>query len=120
MSDVAVLTHLRNRAGMAGSDGPLRGGIGGGMRQLVEFRFRRPTVYTLAELILLVLIAVQAARLVWTLAAPVGPVGNWQSASALATPGDPSALAGFDPFFRLSGAAGPAVVTSLDLKLYGV
>jgi len=90
------------------------------MRQLVEFRFRRPTVYTLAELILLVLIAVQAARLVWTLATPVGPVGDWQPASALAAPGDAAALAGFDPFFRLSGAAGPAVVTSLNLKLYGV
>jgi len=90
------------------------------MRQLVEFRFRRPTVYTLAELILLVLIAVQAARLAWTLATPVGPVGDWQAASALAAPGDASALAGFDPFFRLSGAAGPAVVTSLSLKLYGV
>ena len=29
-------------------------------------------------------------------------------------------LANFDPFFRLSAGAGPAVVTSLNLKLYGV
>jgi general secretion pathway protein C len=90
------------------------------MRQLVEFRLPRPTVYTLAELLLLVLIAVQCARLAWTLVTPVGPVGDWQAASALAAPADSAALANFDPFFRLNGAAGPAVVTSLNLKLYGV
>jgi len=113
MSDVAVLARSRSRA-------RLREGFGGGMRQLVEFRFRRPTAYTMAELLLLVLIAVQAARLAWILATPVGPVGDWRPAGALAAPGDNSALTGFDPFFRLSGAAGPAVVTSLNLKLYGV
>src|SRR4029453_15388546 len=31
-----------------------------------------------------------------------------------------AALREFDPFFRLSGAAAPAIVTSLNLKLYGV
>jgi general secretion pathway protein C len=29
-------------------------------------------------------------------------------------------LGSFDPFFRLSGAAGPVMVTSLNLKLYGI
>jgi general secretion pathway protein C len=95
-------------------------GFGGGMRQLVEFRLPRPTVYTLAELVLIALIAMQAARLVWILAAPIGPVGDWKAAGALAAPADGSVLASFDPFFRLNGAAGPAVVTSLNLKLYGV
>jgi len=90
------------------------------MRQLSEFRFPRPTVYTLAELLLLVLIAVQAARLAWTLVTPIGPIGDWKATSALAAPADAGALAAFDPFFRLNGAAGPAVVTSLNLKLYGV
>ncbi|HEV2817881.1 MAG TPA: type II secretion system protein N [Allosphingosinicella sp.] len=83
-------------------------------------RFPRPTVYTLAELLLLVLIAVQAARLAWTLITPVGPVGDWRPTSTLAAPADAAALAAFDPFFRLNNAAGPAVVTSLNLKLYGV
>jgi len=90
------------------------------MRQLSEFRFPRPTVYTLAELVLLVLIAVQTARLAWTLVTPIGPVGDWKAATILAGPADAGALAAFDPFFRLNGAAGPATVTSLNLKLYGV
>lgn len=79
----------------------------------------RLTPVSAVELLLLVLIAVQAARLIWLVAAPVGPVGDWRPASALA-PADASALTGFDPFFRLSAASGPAVVTSLPLKLYGV
>jgi len=73
-----------------------------------------------AELLLLALIAIQAARLVWTLASPHGPVGDWRPARALAPVAGPEVLASFDPFFRLEGAAAPAVVTSLNLKLYGV
>jgi general secretion pathway protein C len=86
----------------------------------LRVRLPRLTVYSAAELILLALIAVQAARLVWILAAPTGPVGDWRARSALAAPADSSVLAAFDPFFRLDGAAGPTVVTSLSLKLYGV
>src|SRR5688572_21948232 len=81
-------------------------------------RLPRPTAASAFELLLLALIAVQAARLVWILVTPVGPVGDWKGAAGLSLP-DGSALADFDPFFRLS-AGGPAVVTSLDLKLYGV
>ena len=81
----------------------------------------RPTVYTLAELVLLVLIAVQAARLVWILV-DADRAGRRLEGDAARSPrrADASALAAFDPFFRLDGAAGPAVVTSLNLKLYGV
>ena len=86
--------------------------------RLIE-RLPRLTVYSAAELILLVLIAVQAARLIWTLAAPIGPVGDWRSTSAQAPRSDGAVLAAFDPFFRLS-AGGPVVVTSLNLKLTGV
>jgi general secretion pathway protein C len=80
---------------------------------------RRLTVYSATELLLLVLLAVQAARLIWTLAAPIGPVGDWKAMSAQLPPADGAALAAFDPFFRLS-AGGPVVVTSLNLKLTGV
>jgi general secretion pathway protein C len=80
---------------------------------------RRLTVYSATELILLVLIAVQAARLIWTLAAPLGPVGDWRSASALTPRADGAVLTAFDPFFRLS-AGGPVAVTSLNLRLTGV
>lgn len=82
-------------------------------------RLSRLTVYSAAELILLVLIAVQAARLIWILAAPIGPVGDWKAASGQMPRGDGAVLAAFDPFFRLS-AGGPVVVTSLNLRLTGV
>ncbi len=82
-------------------------------------RLPRFTALSAVELLLLALIAVQAARLVWTLVIPVGPVGEWRTPGTLMAGGD-SALAEFDPFFRLSAAGGPAVVTSLNLKLYGV
>src|SRR5436305_6799289 len=83
-------------------------------------RFPRLTAYSWAELVLLVLIAVQCARLFWILAAPVGPVGDWKATSGVVAPPDASLLARFDPFFRLDVTAGPTVVTSLNLKLYGV
>ena len=82
-------------------------------------RLPRPTAYSALELALLALIAVQAARLLWTVATPLEPVGDWKGPTA-AVPADGNVLSQFDPFFRLSGAAGPATVTSLNLKLYGV
>lgn len=83
-------------------------------------RLPRLTAYSWAELALLVLIAAQCARLFWILVAPVGPVGDWKATGAVVAPQDASVLARFDPFFRLDGTAGPTVVTSLNLKLYGV
>lgn len=85
-------------------------------------RVPRATVYSAMELALLSLLALQCARLVWTVVTPVGPVGDWKASSAL-RPVLPrsTGLTSFDPFFRLSGAStAPVVVTSLNLKLYGV
>jgi len=91
--------------------------------QRAERLLRRVPRFTLlsgVELLLLALIAVQAARLVWTLVTPVGPVGDWRPSGAFAAaPGD-AALTRFDPFFRLSAQSGPAVVTGLNLTLFGV
>lgn len=77
------------------------------------------TVYTALELALIALLAVQCARLVWALVTPVGPVGHWRPAEL--APAPVGILRDFDPFFRASGgdAAGPAVVTSLQLTLFG-
>jgi general secretion pathway protein C len=83
-------------------------------------RLPRLTAYSWAELILLVLIAAQCARLFWVVVAPVGPVGDWRATSGVAAPRDVSLLAGFDPFFRLDSTVGPTLVTALNLKLYGV
>jgi general secretion pathway protein C len=86
-------------------------------------RLPRTNVYSVLELILLSLLAMQSARLVWTLVTPLGPVGEWKTAATLrpVQPTIPAVLADFDPFFRASAAtAAPAVVTSLNLKLFGV
>ncbi|MDQ8755668.1 type II secretion system protein N [Sphingosinicella sp. LHD-64] len=82
-------------------------------------RLPRVTVFTALELILLALLAVQAARLVWALVTPVGPIGDWKPPSTLAAAPAAGALGDFDPFFRLTDTA-PAVVTGLNLQLFGV
>ncbi|HEX4693974.1 type II secretion system protein N [Sphingomonas sp.] len=83
-------------------------------------RFPPVNLYSLGELLLLAVLAVQCARLFWTIVTPVGPVGDWRLAQP-GVGGSPVAiLRGFDPFFRVSGAASPgASVTSLQLTLYG-
>ena len=80
-------------------------------------------VYFWAKALLLALLAIQLARLIWAIAAPVGPVGEWRPAEArVLAPGARAALfATFDPFFR--GAAPEEqvqAVTTLELKLFGV
>jgi general secretion pathway protein C len=76
--------------------------------------------YVVVVVILLALLALQGARLIWSLVTPVGLVGNWKAVgSGNAT--DEALLTRFDPFFRDGvGAGGPAVVTNLALKLFGV
>lgn len=83
-------------------------------------RLPRTNLYSALELILLAALAVQCARLVWVVVTPVTPLGNWRPTEP-GVAGSPGAiLRGFDPFFRLSaGDAGPAVVTSLQLTLFG-
>ncbi|GAA4825901.1 hypothetical protein GCM10023232_24810 [Sphingosinicella ginsenosidimutans] len=83
-------------------------------------RLPRSALLLGAELLLLALVAVQGARLVWTLATPHGPIGDWRPSRALVPVAGPEVLASFDPFFRLQGGGGPAVVTALNLKLYGI
>ena len=96
------------------------------MRLVLDGRARRllrrvPAVnlYSAAELLLLALLALATARLIWAVATPVGPLGDWRPATPVAAgvPGD--TLASFDPFFRLDADSGPATVTSLQLVLFG-
>lgn len=77
-------------------------------------------VYSVAELALMAVLAVQGARLLWVIVTPVSPLGEWRPL-APAIAGSPSAiLEGFDPFFRLQGQQGaPAAVTNLQLTLFG-
>ena len=84
-------------------------------------RLPRYTICSVAEFVLLALLAVQCARLVYAIVTPVGPLGEWRAdAGAEAEGASPAILGGFDPFFRLSSAGGPVVVTTLDLKLFGI
>ena len=80
----------------------------------------RTNAFALVELLLLSLLAIQCARLVWTIVTPVGPVGDWKAESELRPAAPAGLLGGFDPFFRLGGGNGPVVVTALDLALYGI
>ena len=84
-------------------------------------RLPRTNVYSALELLLLAGLAVQCARLLWVLVTPVGALGPWQPVQP-GYAGSPAAmLQGFDPFFRSGGGdtGKPAVVTSLQLTLFG-
>ncbi|HEU0067185.1 MAG TPA: type II secretion system protein N [Sphingomonas sp.] len=77
-------------------------------------------VYSAAELLLMAGLAVQAARLVWTIVTPVSPLGDWRPASVADVAAPIATISAFDPFFRLSnGGSQPAVVTALQLTLFG-
>lgn len=83
-------------------------------------RARGVNGWTLLEAGLLALIAVQSARLIWTAATPLGPLGDWRPAASPPATASADALGGFDPFFRLSGTGAAVTVTSLNLKLFGI
>ncbi|TXC70123.1 PDZ domain-containing protein [Sphingomonas ginsenosidivorax] len=95
------------------------------MRLKLDARARRilrrmpvVNVYSLAELALMGVLAVQCARFVWVLTTPVTPLGAWRPAAPVVAGAD--ILGSFDPFFRLGGgAAAPATVTALQLTLFG-
>lgn len=74
------------------------------------------------EILLLVVLAVQVARVVWTVATPVGPLGRWrpEQPAQMTAAARAALFARFDPFFRTGAGAGPAAVTSLSLKLFGI
>lgn len=96
------------------------------MRLVMDGRARRllrrlpaVNIYSGAELLLLAALAFQTARLIWAVATPVGPLGDWRPAAPVIAGVPADALASFDPFFRLSGESGPATVTSVQLTLFG-
>ena len=77
------------------------------------------SIYSAAELLLLAGLAVQCARLLWVIVTPVAPLGAWMPA-APTIPADPAGvLAGFDPFYRVTGGQSPAAAASLQLTLFG-
>jgi len=84
-------------------------------------RLPRVNVYSMAELVLLAVLAAQVARLFWAIVTPVSPLGDWRPASPAAPAAPAATLAAFDPFFRSGAQAeGPATVTALAVRLFGV
>lgn len=85
-------------------------------------RMPRVTVYSALELLLIVLIALQCARLFWSTLVPLGPVGDWKALGEIRpTPRVAPMLGSYDPFFRGQPAQQqPTQVTALDIRLYGV
>ncbi|MFM9829668.1 MAG: type II secretion system protein N [Sphingomonas sp.] len=84
---------------------------------------RQVSIVRAAEVVLLAALAVQAARLVWTVATPVNPMGAWQLNEPGIDNGAADILGSIDPFFRLDPAPqeGPATaVTPLQLGLFGI
>lgn len=80
----------------------------------------RVPLATAADVVLVLGLAAAAVGLLWALVRPLGPVGRWQAARGAAVVADPTLLTRFDPFFRITGSGGPAAVTSLALKLFGI
>lgn len=78
-------------------------------------------VYSVAEIALMGGLAIQVARLIWAVATPVDPVGDWRPAG-VAVPGSAmELLTGFDPFFRLQqNQTATTTVTNLQLTVFGI
>jgi len=99
----------------------------GFMRLRLDARGRRwlrrlpvVNVYSVAELALMAVLAVQGARLLWVIVTPVSPLGEWRPLAPAIAGSASAILEGFDPFFRLQGQqAAPAAVTTLQLTLFG-
>jgi general secretion pathway protein C len=92
------------------------------VRRVWRDRLPRLTPAAVAEMILLVLLALQCARLFWTLVTPLGPIGDWSAAPPRQPAPQAAAAAApldFDPFFRRAAETATVVVTSLPLTLHG-
>ena len=73
--------------------------------------------------LLVLLVLVQAVRLVWALTVPTGPLGDWRPGSAqlVTGPERQTLFASLDPFFRSNpGGVVAGTVTALDLALFGI
>lgn len=87
------------------------------------FRQRIPLdLYTLLKASIIAVLAVLSMQLVWAIATPVGPFGDWRPTAprTLSAEAQSAVLATVDPFFRLGapGAqAGPGA--PLGLQLFG-
>ena len=85
----------------------------------IRRRFGVRTAYGALELALLAFLAYAAARLVWALITPVGPLGEWRGETIL-PPAPTYDFAALDPVFGFREAEGPLLVSDAGLNLYGL
>lgn len=78
-------------------------------------------IYFWLKAVLLALAAIQAARLVWVIATPVGPFGEWRPTPPrlLSPEAQAAVIATVDPFFRAGAMTNAAQAPSVDLQLFG-
>ena len=92
------------------------------MKMTIPARWYRPSRASpldALEVLLLGGVALAAVGVFWALVKPLGPIGTWRSSDGGMIATDLSLLTRIDPFFR-NAISGPATVTSLPLKLFGV
>lgn len=92
------------------------------VERLAFFRPRLPSdAYVWVKALLLVLVAVQAVRLVWAVVTPVGPFGDWRPAAprTLSAEARTAVFSSLDPFFRTAGSAVQAAAPATGLQLFG-
>lgn len=76
-------------------------------------------VYSLAELLLLLALAIQLARLTWAVVTPIAPLGAWQPLAPM-VPADPAALfASYDPFAGAAAPTGPSLAPAVVVNVFG-
>lgn len=85
----------------------------------VAGRIPHDAMFAGLEYLMLAALALAVARLVWTIATPVGPFGAWTPAVRPTAIADSAAAGTFDPFFRSTDAGGGADVSTLGLLLLG-
>jgi len=87
------------------------------------FRQRIPLdLYTSLKALILAVLAVLVMQLVWAIATPVGPFGDWRPTAprTLSAEAQSAVLATVDPFFRLGAPGADAGSASpLGLQLFG-
>ena len=78
-------------------------------------------VYSWLKAVILAALAIAAAQLLWAIATPVGPFGDWRPAAprTLSSEAQSAVLASVDPFFRSGSAGSQAAAAPTDLQLFG-
>jgi general secretion pathway protein C len=85
----------------------------------VAGRIPHDAIFAGLELVMLAALALALARLIFTIATPVGPFGTWEPRKPALAMVDTAELGSFDPFFRNTATGTKTAVSTLGLSLLG-